>query len=351
MTTIPPVFILSTGRCGSTMVSNILNRHPRVLSLSEFFGFLGLNAFRHQRPTGDQMWRLYSRQSARTRLFLREPFDELLYPVDDPTARFTLRNVPTILCVALPHLTDRHENLFDEFEPVVRRQPRQPVADHYRRHFEWLGDRFGRDVWVERSGGSLLLASTLLPHFPEARVIHVYRDGRETALSMNRHPPFRTLLAIFRKFRSWGIDAAASMVKAEHPDWLKAQIETLMATVINPDRLPYDQVPLADFAELWSLMIEMGHRIFGHFPPDRLLPVRFEDMQADPENQIRRLIRFIDPRLEDDAWLREVATVPRPTPSKFQQIDPGEQAAITEACRPGLNRLGYPLEGAFTQTS
>ena len=32
--TIPPVFVLSTGRCGSTMVSDILNRHPDVLSIS-----------------------------------------------------------------------------------------------------------------------------------------------------------------------------------------------------------------------------------------------------------------------------------------------------------------------------
>ena len=34
---IPPVIILNSGRCGSTMLSDVLNRHPRILSLSEFF--------------------------------------------------------------------------------------------------------------------------------------------------------------------------------------------------------------------------------------------------------------------------------------------------------------------------
>ena len=35
-----PIFVLSTGRCGSTTLSNILNLHP-ALSLSEFVSFTG----------------------------------------------------------------------------------------------------------------------------------------------------------------------------------------------------------------------------------------------------------------------------------------------------------------------
>ena len=33
---IAPVFVVGTGRCGSTMLSNMLRIHPEVLSLSEF---------------------------------------------------------------------------------------------------------------------------------------------------------------------------------------------------------------------------------------------------------------------------------------------------------------------------
>lgn len=32
-----PTFVVGTGRCGSTMLSNMLRQHPRVLSLSEFY--------------------------------------------------------------------------------------------------------------------------------------------------------------------------------------------------------------------------------------------------------------------------------------------------------------------------
>ena len=109
---IPPVFVLSTGRCGSTMVSNILNRHPRVLSLSEFFSYIGMVPYR-RRPSGDRMWHIYSRPRHRTRIMLHGRYEELLYPLDDPNARFQKQEVPPILCATLPHLTEHYEDLFD----------------------------------------------------------------------------------------------------------------------------------------------------------------------------------------------------------------------------------------------
>ena len=137
----------STGRCGSTMVSDILNLHPRVLSLSEFFSFVGLGAFRRRYRTGDRMWAFYSRQQPRTRLMLRERYEELRYPVDDPRARFTRQDVPPILCGTLPHLTDAYEALFDELEPVVRGQPR-----HRPKHTSGISSHGCVGVWAARSG-------------------------------------------------------------------------------------------------------------------------------------------------------------------------------------------------------
>ncbi len=342
--TIPPVFVVSTGRCGSTMVSDMLNRHPGVLSMSEFFSFIGLDLFGRRQTSGDWMWRRYSVPGFRMGVIARgASFSELLYPVDDPDARFSRHDLPPIMAVTLPHLTDRYENLYDELEGVVREQPVQSPADHCRHLFAWLGDRFDTRVWVERGGGTLLVASRLLRHFPDARVIHVYRDGRETAISMSRHPVFRSLVAIVRKYRRWGIDIQNSMGRFDRSDRLAAWAQRLAEMLTDLDRLPYDQVTLPDFAAFWSAMIESGHRTFGSFSDERLLNVRFEDVQADPEAQVRRLIRFISPDLEDDSWVREVVTMPRPTPSKFALLDADTQRSITQACRPGLEILDYPV--------
>lgn len=325
------------------MVSDVLNRHPRILSLSEFFSFVGLKAFLRRRVNGAYMWRLYSQQQNRSRLMLRGRYEELLYPVDAPDARFSQDDVPPILCATLPHLTEGYEALYDELGPVVRGQPKQSPADHFRRHFQWLGERFNRRVWAERSGGSLLFASRLLRQFPEARVIHVYRDGRETALSMSNHYLFRMIVATLRAFQRVGIDMMDAMARGRHWDRVSPWLEPFVSAFFRPERLPYDKLTLTDFATFWSGMVERGQRIFSQLPPERFLPLRFEDAQANPEEQFRRLIRFISPELEDEAWLREASAIPRPTRSRFAKLEPADQDAVARACRPGLELLGYPL--------
>lgn len=325
------------------MVSDVLNRHPRILSLSEFFSFVGLKAFLRRRVDGAYMWRLYSQQQNRSRLMLRGRYEELLYPVDAPDARFSQDDVPPILCATLPHLTEGYEALYDELGPVVRGQPKQSPANHFRRHFQWLGERFNRRVWAERSGGSLLFASRLLRQFPEARVVHVYRDGRETALSMSNHYLFRMIVATLQAFQRMGIDMMEAMARGRHWDRVSPWLEPFVSAFFRPERLPYDKLTLTDFATFWSGMVERGQRIFSQLPPERFLPLRFEDAQANPEEQFRRLIRFISPELEDEAWLREASAIPRPTRSRFAKLEPADQDAVAQACRPGLELLGYPL--------
>lgn len=325
------------------MVSNMLNLHPRILSLSEFFTCIGLKTFRPRRPTGEWMWKLYSRQSYRTRLLLREPFEELIYPFDDPASRFTRSNVPPIACATLPHITKEHDALFDELEPVIRAQPKQPPAVHLRHLFGWLCERYGRRVWVERSGGSLIFAPRLLSEFPEVRVVHVYRDGRETALSMSRHYPFRLYLATMKKLRPRTADIAVLVEGLRRWAKINPWLELLLPVLVKPERLPFDKLKITDFAAYWSAMIGLAQDILGDLPSDRVLNLKFENMQAEPDAQLRRLIRFIDPCLEDDTWIRAASAIPRQTPSRFARLAAEEQAAITEACHPGLERLGYPL--------
>lgn len=341
-TGIPPVLILSTGRCGSTMVSDLLSRHPQVLSLSEFFVPLGAQAFAWQRPDGERMWRTLSRQNAPLHAMLKDGkvVEENLYRFDAPGARFTPADVPPIVSVTLPHLTDRPEELFDALEPVVRGQPRQPLAAHYRHLFEHLMGHFGRRVWIERSGGSLMHAAKLLRLFPEARVVHVFRDGRDTAMSMSRHYNFRVLLGAILKVRRLGLDVRRSFL-ATRGSTLNLFLNEQSFRLLDVDALAA-RPTLADFGAFWSDLELIGRRVLGALPADRLLELRFEDVQAAPRERLGELIRFIDPSLEDPAWLEEAAAIPRQARSKFLALPEAERLALTRACAPGLELLGYP---------
>ncbi len=340
----PPVLVLSTGRCGSTLVSNILNEHPRVLSLSEFFSLVGVHRlFFPRRLTGERMWEFLSRQSRRTRLMLREPhWEEFLYPIDKPGARFSADDVPPILCATLPHLTADYEALFDELEPVIRKQPKQSPGAHLRHLFGWLSEKFGTDVWAERSGASFLFGARVLREFPEARIVHVYRDGRETAISMSRHYLFRLIAATLKNSERLGLRPKAMMRRPWLWNNLTPWMEMIVSPLVRYEKLPIDKLVLTDFAALWSSMIELGDKMLSEVPADRVLNLKFEDLQTEPEHQVRRLIRFIDPDMEDEQWIQRASALPRPTPSKFAKLDSAEQAAVTEACRPGLEILGYP---------
>ena len=95
MEPIPPVLVLSTGRCGSTMISDVLNLHPDVLSLSEVFSLLGPLALFGKRLSGKAMWALCSRQNPALRVLLSADtiVSEILYPFGGPRARYDTLNV------------------------------------------------------------------------------------------------------------------------------------------------------------------------------------------------------------------------------------------------------------------
>ncbi len=340
----PPVVILSSGRCGSTMLSDMLNLHPNLLSISEFFTLHSTALFRRWRMTGNGMWNVLTRQPQLVRYLLRADYKELLYPFDDPKSRFERTTVPPILCVTLPHLTNDHEGLFDAMEPVVRKFPRQSPADHCRDLFEWLRERFDRKVWVERSGGSSMYASRLIYRFPEARIIHMHRDGRDVALSMSEHHPFRGIAPYIialqkRRYDPFRVEAK----RDEFWDSMAVRLQPLHYLSRFPIPMSADRLELAHFGAIWSSMVGATQDVVQHLSSERVLDVRFDDLQRDAERELRRIIRFISTDLENEDWVQEAAAIPRPSRSRFAQLAPAERAALTEACRPGLERLGYTV--------
>ena len=340
MERIAPVLVLSTGRCGSTMISDVLNLHPDVLSLSEVFSVLGPLALFRKRLSGRAMWALCSRQNPALRVLLSaDPVpSEILYPFGDPHARYTTRSVPPILCAMLPHLTPDYESLYDELEPIVRARPRAALGEQYRHLFEWLREHFERRVWVERSGGSLLSVTRLRRLFPEARVIHVYRDGRDTALSMSQHPAFQIMLASIHKLQRLGLKPLENTAEAGPVGSLLALI---FMRLVNPGKMIRRAFDLAAYGGLWSQMILRGQKLLAALPPEHVLALRYEDVLQRPHEKLRELVAFIDPSLVDDAWLDVAARIPLPHPPRYPSLDAATRRRLTEACAPGLQALGY----------
>ena len=336
-----PVFIVSTGRCGSTMLSNMVKLHPDLLSVSEFFTALTSRVFRGRRPTGETVFRRLNTLSPGGKALLTNGLivDEFLYPIG-PEARYALGDVPSIMCTTLPHLTDDPEGLWDDLAAALRVRGRASLPAHYRFIFEWLAARFEKKVWIERSGLSLLFVPTLAEMFPDARFVHLYRDGRDTAISMSRHPYFRLRVQSEELMMKFGIDPYRPFnLLGTSPyipflEWFRFQFFTA-------ERYRRTEIALPAFGRFWSRLIVRGIAYLNALPSDRVLSMRYETALDSPERELRRFIRFIGPEYENGPWLNAAVGSIQPKSPNWTRLSADEQKQLAAACEPAQTLLGY----------
>ncbi len=344
-----PIFIVGTGRCGSTLLSSILRMHPAVTSISEFMSFvtdLGCqvgSTFPQGNVDGTWLWELIATPWPRQNLMLRHDvaMPEVLYPWRDGTHRFNRdTGVPAISQVTLPHLTDDPDGWLDTLEPVVKAFTSAPVGIQLRRLFDLLAARDGGSVWVERSGGSLRIVHRLIEHFPDARFIHLVRDGRDAALSMSQHRGFKMVLVCFQMLEILGCDpfqSADRRWEGDMPDDLAALLPERFTRQAFCDF----EVPPPLCGHYWSGEIIEGVAVLGRLPPERLLTVRYEGLLVEPEATLRQLLAYIlrADTAAETSFLQHAATLVRRPASRWRDLAPRDRGRLEAACEAGFAAL------------
>lgn len=341
-----PTFVVGTGRCGSTMLSNMLREHPRVLSLSEFFanvcdGNRSAEPFSTELMDGPRFWPVMSTKPQMVAFGLRHgvPCDEWLYAVDSRSARFTRETgVPAILVAALPHLTDDYDALFDNLAMETASWSTARIGEHYAHLFHRLAEGFGKSMWIERSGGGIAFVASFLRTFPDARFIHIARDGRDAALSMQKHNAIRLFFVMQL------IEQVLEAHPLDSPDRsrverLPRELQRFLPECFDAAAFSAYHVPLAYCGSMWSLFLEMGMTHLRSLPADRLLTLRYEDILANPKRQLDTLTIFLGEEFIDENWSARCAATVRPPKSTWRDLPPDEIHALTNACRPGFDLL------------
>ena len=335
-----PIFIVGTGRCGSTLLSTLLRRNPFVLSLSEFLTFLRPYTFAQEWLDGAQFWRLLSLPRPTHTVLLRHGLEveEFLYP-RLPLARHNGEDgIPPLLLTTLPHLSDDPDALYDEIGTVVRAWPAARPATQYLRLFEWLRARFDRQVWVERSGFSLDLVPHLIGHFPTAKFVHLYRDGPECALSMSRHHYFRLAVIgrqIAERLGTDPYDSPGVLAPEDAP----APLRALLPQTFDPAVYRETALRPALFGAVWSALIAKGLAYLAQLPSERVLSISYAALVASPRAELQRLMEFIQPGLAPASWLDEAVTLVRPKPAAWTALPERERRLVERSCRPGARLL------------
>ena len=244
------------------------------------------------------------------------------------------------MCATLPHLSDDHERLWDRLALALRFRGKASLAAHYRFTFDWLAERFGKKAWIERSGASLLFVPELDRLFPGARFIHLFRDGRDTAMSMHRHHFFRLRIQAAERMRKVGLDPFHPANWPGTSPWMP-WFERWRFRFFSVDRYRRARIRLTSAGWFWSRMIERGCAYLDALPRERVLALRLESILESPRREMSRFIDFVGPEFSDSSWLEEISALPRRKPPRRLRLSSGEHARLAAACAPGQGILNY----------
>lgn len=323
---IPARFVVGTGRCGSTLLSRMLAMNQQVLNVFELFSGLDTRfRFGDEPVSGRELARQLRLDHPMLTMVMRRGGEvpEVVYPFGTPGARHRLGDpVPWALAIAIPRVSTDPDRLFDELLARVEASPTRPLARHYRDLFEWLTRRCGRTCWIERSGTSIEYLGDLSRFFPEARFVHIHRDGREAALSMREYAVLRVAVAV--------MNGLAGEIEYTHEALERLEREDGAAI----DRLLAQRSPIELYGQYWSDQIVRGERARRLLPQEVFLDVRFEELVTQPVAVLSRIADFFSLPRDDgtgrDAWIERAAALSHGLPKTRAPELPDEERGRLE---------------------
>jgi hypothetical protein len=333
----PARFVVGTGRCGSTLLSRMLAMNEKVLNVFELFSGLDTSFRFTDRPVpGPELAHHLRLDHPMLTMVMKRGGEvpEVVYPFGKPGFRYSLGDpIPWALGIAIPRISDTPDALFEELLARVEAAPTRPLAAHYRDLFDWLTERSGKACWIERSGTSIDYLGDLVRFFPEARFVHIHRDGHEAALSMREYAVLRVAVAV--------MNGLAGEIEYTHEALNRLEREDGAAI----DRLLATRSPIELYGKYWSDQIRSGERARRLLSPDVFLDVRFEDLVTKPVEMLSRIAEFLDLPRDDGtgpgAWIERAAALSHGLPKqRAPELPVEERRRLEAACREAMALVG-----------
>ena len=308
-----PIFVLSSGRTGSTLLAKMINRHPELLCVSDLFEPVGDEPYFNSTKTvdGKEFFKILSRPSYKQRIkyWRKRATTELLFLPEDDNI------VSLLLSYTLPFLTGGNPmNLFYELKEAVQKFGKDTIPNHTIRFFNWLRDKYRKKLWVERTGGSLPHTRKIVNTWPNAKIVHNYRDTRETAISMMTGSFFRLYLELTKN--------------PNLDEW-------------DSDYMP----PVEEMAKMLNKWIVDAVEVLGTLPDHQKMDLKYEDLMADTVGTLLRFVNFIfersEPTIEDIKWAEQESVIIKSPPLRFPKLNHNEQQRLQYTCYESLKVLEY----------
>jgi hypothetical protein len=206
------------------------------------------------------------------------------------------------------------------------------AAERIRRSFFLVAG--SRRRLIDKTPRNALRVSFVDALFPDARYVHLVRDGRENVNS---------LLNAWRtpRYRTYRLPDPHSIPGAD-PQWWKFVLYPGWGDDV---RGPLEVV----CSRQWVSSNDLALRDLSAVG-ERAVRVRYEDLVDSPEDEVGRVLEFLG--VPYDASLRAKAASVRTTPvnvvtpperGKWRKENPAEIEAVVPLLRPTMEALGYAL--------
>ena len=202
-----PIFVVGGQRSGTTMLRLMLNSHPHIAIPFE----------------SDFIPRFYRRLAEYGDLSSEKNVSRLL---DDIAER------PFV----------KRGKLVQDKEAILARYPRT-YPDLIRAIYEVYAENEGKCRWGDKDPSYVTELNVLWKLFPNCRIVHIVRDGRDVAISLRE--------------LEWG------------------------------------SKNLFKLARDWKWQVTLGHKMGEMLAPEYYIEIRYEDLVLAPEQTLRRICYFI----------------------------------------------------------
>jgi pimeloyl-ACP methyl ester carboxylesterase len=320
----PCSIIISSGRCGSTLLSALVAEEPGTMSASETMAMVRspLLLMPLTELTGTQYWKLLSEPSDQGTLMTRLGImpSEYRYP-DDGRFAADKATIPPIMYVTLPGISRDPDLLFEVLSEKVPQFPSQPAGQHHKMLLNLMANLTHKRRWIERSGASSMVAEPLLRAFPEAKFVYLTRNVSDTALSMSKHASFQFAAARHEFHMRCGADPYTRWYRREKmpdPASLPEDLRRLLPEELTLETLQEIGSDLTRFVGMVEHMNGSAEQALADYQPRHLHRLRYEDLVASPMEELTKLGEFFE-FADPPGWAAAVAGRVRPSRTRTPQ--------------------------------
>ena len=332
---LPPVHVIfSAGRSGSTLISDMLDEHPDVVSVSEFFLGLWTSGIHHRdQPIDATDFCHILRSGLPTQKLLAHlgiNIGENRYPFAKQGVRYGATDaLPFPLLSALPRLSDDPDALFDTIIATVQKHEGEVAGQHIATVLKVMSSTGSGKIIVERSGGSLANVNHVFNLMPNLKPVVLLRDGLATAMSMSKHAAFRHYIIRIILANKLGHDPYQSG-HLEGAQTLPPALRGMLPDMVTRARFQGIKIPIRAFGLSWSSTIRNGQKLLQ----DSVARISYEDLCEDPDRVLRSLTNVLGVNAPAD-WLVRATAMVQPQNTAIEGLTADDLAELTAACRSG----------------